>query len=230
MIGGGKRPPEAMKEFVLASGATKADLVIIPWASESLESAEIIRSELMSYGPGKVTVIPQYPFPKGEEANIMATIKAATGVFFTGGDQNQLMHVIAKNQLRDHFKEVFQKGVAFGGTSAGTAVMSEKMLTGNADLTVISPHSTELATGLGLLPSHVIVDQHFIVRQRFNRLAGLILEDRKTLGIGIDEGTALWVRDNKAEVIGPTQVIFFSSPKKKGLSLQILSHQDTFQF
>ena len=43
LIGGGKRPVEAMKTFVNIAGLEKADILIFPWASESIEAAESIK-------------------------------------------------------------------------------------------------------------------------------------------------------------------------------------------
>jgi cyanophycinase len=50
----------------------------------------------------------------------------------------------------------------------------------------------EVVPGLGFFPG-VIVDQHFIRRERLNRLLAAVLERPTLLGIGIDESTALEV-------------------------------------
>ncbi len=89
------------------------------------------------------------------------------------------------------------EGVVFGGTSAGAAVMSLRMITGEGDFTVIDGDQVEVRAGLGLLPG-VIVDQHFVKRQRENRLFGLVLKHPDERGVGIDEGTALLVDERAA--------------------------------
>ncbi len=68
----------------------------------------------------------------------------------------------------------YDAGTVFGGTSAGAAIMSSQMITGEGDFTVIDGKKVQTSLGLGLLPDDVIVDQHFIKRQRQNRLFGLI--------------------------------------------------------
>jgi len=50
----------------------------------------------------------------------------------------------------------------------------------------------EIVPGLGRLPE-AIVDQHFIRRERHNRLLSAVLERPSLLGVGIDESTALAV-------------------------------------
>jgi cyanophycinase len=72
---------------------------------------------------------------------------------------------------------------------------------------VLDGQKVEVRAGLGLLPG-VILDQHFIKRQRQNRLFGLVLDHPRLLGVGVDEGTALAVTDNRhAEVVGPGPVM-----------------------
>jgi cyanophycinase len=58
-----------------------------------------------------------------------------------------------------------------------------------------------IAPGLGLLPN-VIIDQHFAERGRIGRLIGAVSQNPRTLGIGIDENTAIVVRGDRFKVIG----------------------------
>jgi cyanophycinase len=134
-------------------------------------------------------------------------VRRATGIFFGGGDQGRIMDVLQDRELADALRDRYRQGVVFGGTSAGTAVMSNLMITGASDPTVVDGRSVEVRAGLGLLPG-VILDQHFLKRQRQNRLFGLVLDHPRLLGVGVDEGTALAVTDNRhAEVVGPGSVM-----------------------
>lgn len=229
LIGGGKRPIEAMKTFTDIAGKDKADILIIPWASESIESAELIKIEFAAHSKGTFKIIPHRLAPKDLE-KLTLQIEKCSGIFFTGGDQNILMSFIKDYQLTSLFKKKFQEGVIFGGTSAGTAIMSNPMLTGEGDLTVLNGTQIELAEGLGLLPSHVIVDQHFIVRQRFNRLAGLVLEKANITGLGVDENTAFLIQGRTGQVIGPTQVLVIEKTAQNKMALTLLGPSQTFQF
>jgi cyanophycinase len=80
------------------------------------------------------------------------------------------------------------------------------MITGEADLQGITPQATRLADGLGLW-SEVIVDQHFLKRQRFNRLFSAVLDHPDKIGVGIDEGTVVIVGPDDWEVIGAGKVL-----------------------
>jgi cyanophycinase len=52
-----------------------------------------------------------------------------------------------------------------------------------------------------------IVDQHFVRRQRFNRLISAVLDQPLLIGIGIDERTAVVVTGASFEVIGESNVL-----------------------
>jgi cyanophycinase len=108
------------------------------------------------------------------------------------------------------------------GTSAGVAVMSDKMITGkelkypeySPTFKTIEADNLELNTGLNLL-GNAVIDQHFLIRSRHNRLLTAILEYPDLIGIGIDEATALFIVNGVAEVIGESQVLVLKNPEKK---------------
>jgi cyanophycinase len=75
----------------------------------------------------------------------------------------------------------------------------------------IARRSIEIVPGFGLLPG-TIVDQHFIVRERHNRLLSVILERPSMLGVGIDESTALEVQpDGTWRVVGAGSVVIYDA-------------------
>ncbi len=228
LIGGGSRPEQAMKEFVQLAKGNESYILVIPWASESLESAEKIKLEFASHGAKKIDIIP-HDLSFEDLNQLQLKLKSCTGIFFTGGNQNNLMASIKKFNLTETFRAKFRQGTMIGGTSAGTAIMSDPMLSGEANLAVIDGAQVGLTQGLGLLPPKIIVDQHFIVRGRFNRLAGLILDGKGELGLAIDENTSLLLIDNKARVIGPSQVLIFTKSDKNSLNVRVQVPGTEFQ-
>ena len=117
------------------------------------------------------------------------TIEAADLIWMPGGDQNRLMAALQKADLVNAIRDRHRKGATVGGTSAGAAVQSGVMITGEAPLDTIRRGATVTADGLDLWPG-VIVDQHFVRRQRFQRLLAAVLDRPQLVGVGIDEGTA----------------------------------------
>ncbi|MNM55268.1 Cyanophycinase [compost metagenome] len=65
----------------------------------------------------------------------------------------------------------------------------------------------KMAPGFGFIKK-VIIDQHFAQRGRIGRLLAGIAQNPETLGIGIDEDTAIVVDKNEIKVIGNGAVYF----------------------
>ena len=74
----------------------------------------------------------------------------------------------------------------------------------DADLQRATVGATKTVPGLGLWPG-VIVDQHFLKRQRHSRLLSLGLEHPSLVGVGIDEDTAVVVSGSRFEVLGEVE-------------------------
>ncbi len=146
-------------------------------------------------------------------------LKKAKIIFLGGGDQERFMRIIKNTAVKHAIREARQNGALIAGTSAGASVMSEHMITGNALLDTVqastfkrlSKGNLELKEGLGLLDS-VIIDQHFVVRSRYNRMLSAIMEYPWYNCIGINESTAIVVDNGWATVMGESQVIVFSKP------------------
>ena len=74
-------------------------------------------------------------------------------------------------------------------------------------------NNIEFKRGLGLL-TNAVVDQHFIVRSRYNRLLSALASFPLLSCIGIDEETAIIVEGNKIKVTGNSQVIVMKNISK----------------
>ena len=152
--------------------------------------------------------------------SVVARIAAAGGIFFTGGIQERLMNRLDSTRSAAEILDLyFKKGGVIGGTSAGAAVMSRVMITGNELInrdttnifTTIRKNNVETKKGFGFLDK-VIIDQHFAARKRHNRLISLVLEHPELPGIGIDEDTAILVYpDGKARVYGAGPVLIYDA-------------------
>jgi cyanophycinase len=232
IVGGGERPPAALARFVAWAGGASARVLVVPWASaEPEESCESLIGEIKAHGPGEIACGPYAPLDdKGKASRLGAEARArfleqlgsASGVFFTGGDQARIMDVLADSELLAAVRKRHAAGVVFGGTSAGAAVMSLRMITGDGDFTVIDGDRVAVREGLGLVPG-VIVDQHFVKRQRENRLFGLVLKHPEERGVGIEEDTALLVTNGRrAEVVGKGPVLLVDAKGQDKLQITLL--------
>jgi cyanophycinase len=213
LIGGGEKPRAAMEKFVELAGGKNAPIVVIPTASEEADTEEYYTNLFKKdYGSTDVVVLPIKTVDDANRADLVAAAKRARGIFFGGGDQVRITKALLGTAVLEALREAWRNGAVVGGTSAGTACQSELMITGEGDFKVIRAGAVELIPGLGFLRSDVIVDQHFIARQRQNRLLTVLLEHPGHLGVAVDEDTAIWVRpDDTFEVIGASSVMVFDS-------------------
>ncbi|MFL5561622.1 MAG: cyanophycinase [Gemmatimonadaceae bacterium] len=143
---------------------------------------------------------------KREDAKSPQKIKIlddADAVFFTGGDQLKITSQLGDTPIFERVHEIFHAGGMIAGTSAGASVVCETMMVGgNDDGSHRLGHGARMAPGLGLFPG-VMVDQHFAERGRMSRLLGVVAQNPRILGIGIDENTAILVKGNRTfTVIG----------------------------
>ena len=228
VIGGGKRTPDVLTKIVEQSGGEKGKLLVVTWASGvPQESFDAFKKDVETVSKIELVKAPFRPLDEQTKVQFLQQLKDSTGVFFTGGDQNRVMEVLKDESLLKAIVEKYNGGTLFAGTSAGTAIMSKVMITGEADLKVIDGAKVETTNGIGLL-TEVIVDQHFIKRQRQNRLIGLVLKYPNLLGVGIDEDTALFVKDNKiGEVLGSSQIMIFDA-RKEPMRVFMLKKGDKF--
>lgn len=215
VIGGGDRTPDILQKIAVESGGDKGKLLVIPWAGGNQQDYfEAFKKDVESVSKIQFIKGVFRPLTEQTKAEFLQQLKEATGIYFTGGDQNRVMEVLQDKELLQAIQEKYKSGTFFSGSSAGTAIMSKIMITGEGDFKVVDGNKVETKEGLGLL-SEVIVDQHFIVRQRQNRLFSLVLKYPKQLGVGIDEDTALFVKDNRiGEVFGNSQIMIFDGRKE----------------
>jgi cyanophycinase len=203
IVGGGEQSDSLVQRFVdLAGGPGRARIVVVPMASsEPRETGEEKAEQLRGLG-AEVEVLVLSRKEALDSASI-GPVAEATGIWFTGGDQVPLARVLLGTPVLRAIQGRYRRGAVVGGTSAGAAIMGDSMLTGNQrrpdslgyygdSFPVIAAGVYEVVPGLGFLPG-VLVDQHFVVRERQNRLLSALLERPGLLGVGIDEGTALEV-------------------------------------
>jgi cyanophycinase len=228
IIGGGTRSEVIMKKFIELAGGVDSKIIIIPMASEdTIESANAQIEELSSkYNCKNVDYIFCSKKTADEPANF-AKLEGAKGIYFTGGDQVPLTRALLGTKLFDKMKEIYKNGGVIGGTSAGAAVMSKVMITGNELINkdtinifkIIKKGNVQTIEGFGFLKS-VIIDQHFIIRKRLNRLITVVLENPSLLGVGIDESTSIIVNpDDTFDVLGESLVVVCDARHSKNIKV-----------
>ena len=221
IIGGGDRSDALMKQVLAVAELSKKDyIVVLPMSSEEPDSSFIFFKTQMVKLTSNPIVMLNFSKETAQNKTLTDSVQKAKLIFISGGDQSRFMNVVQNTPIKTAIQKAYENGSTISGTSAGAAVMSEKMITGNQKLQKeysgtfdnIRYDNLETAEGLGLLKT-AIIDQHFLKRNRYNRLLSALVEFPTLTGIGIDEATAIIVRNNQIEVAGESEVIVIKNPK-----------------
>jgi cyanophycinase len=164
-----------------------------------------------------------------EQANdkkICDKLKQSKCIFFTGGDQLRITSILGGSLAYKIIQDIYSSGGAIMGTSAGASVMSSTMIVEGKDNQPARKCTTKMAPGLGFL-DNVIIDQHFDQRGRFGRLLCSVAENPGSLGIGIDEDTAIKVYpDMTFEVLGNNSVTIIDGKNLKSSNVSELAQEE----
>ena len=216
LIGGGEKPAEAMRKFVELAGGPQALIVAIPTGSKAPDAGSYyVKLFKEEHGCTNVVALEIKSKADAMRPDYAEIAGRAGGIFFGGGDQIRITNALLGTPVGRAITDAFARGAVIGGTSAGIACQSDPMITGEGDFKVIRANSVELWHGFGFFRG-VIVDQHFIARQRSNRLFSVILEHPDLLGVGVDEDTAVWIRpDDTLQVLGTSCVMVLDAKGAK---------------
>ena len=145
-----------------------------------------------------------------EQANsdeILARINSADVVMFTGGDQLRLTSILGGTRLHEALLEKYEnEDFLYAGTSAGAAAASENMIYQGLSHEALLKGEIKTTQGLGFIED-VIIDTHFVQRGRIGRLFQSVVNNPRTLGIGLGEDTGLYIYNGIMTTIGSGLVI-----------------------
>ena len=228
IMGGGPWHDEVQKRFVELSGGSKGTILVLPMASASRDSGKSSVEGWKELGGNARALVVNHD--EAMRADTAALFAGVTGIWFGGGDQSRLTAAIAGTPVEAAIRNRYLKtGAVVGGTSAGAAVMSRVMITGDERkfggsrppsdssqaFITIDRQNVVTAEGFGYV-DNAIIDQHFVRRRRHNRLMSLVLENPQLIGAGIDESTAIEVRpDGTWKVLGESVVIIYDARKAR---------------
>lgn len=218
IIGGGARPDAVMQEMMRLADLNDTDygLVFTQTSSEPDTSYFYLVKQLRQFTEHPLVMVNDSVF----RPSLVDSIRGASLIFITGGDQARFLKKVQAS-AQSAIVEAYQNGALIGGTSAGAALMSELMITGDQNLEAeYEPTYSWLRYGNGVytnglrLMNNVIIDQHFVARSRFNRIISALADTEYAFGVGIDESTALVVCADYCTVAGENQVMVFHRPEK----------------
>ncbi len=210
-------------QAVLEGRDGEGPVCVIPTASGSPETAMASAVEALDRHGGTGSALGVL-IVEGDSARVHdptsgTTLEACSGFWFTGGQQSRIVETFspggASTPALDAIRRRFEGGAVVAGTSAGAAIMSQRMISGGSSAEALQEgiRATDeddgvgIRDGLGFFPTGV-VDQHFLARGRIGRLIVAVVEDPAIeVGFGIDENTAMVVEGPRARVVGASGIV-----------------------
>jgi cyanophycinase len=196
LLGGGPTPAAIFSRTLDLSGGRAAIVAVLPqtYPNDSIGDAAV---ELWKKtGAREVFKLKLDDMDLGR-----AALDRTTLIWMPGGFQGLLMKTLAGTPIPDVIRRRFAEGATIGGASAGAAAMSTTMIADESTPdgeTAIGPRTME---GLGLWPA-AIVSPHFTERRRRGPLVAILRDHPGLIGVGIDEGTAIFMSNGRLEVAG----------------------------
>jgi cyanophycinase len=211
VAGGGDLGREIWGRFVDLAGGEQARIVVIPTAApdEEIPTGWRGSEELRAAGARDLTLLHTRDPLDANIESFIQPLREATGVWLPGGRTWRLAEAYLGTRVHEELFALLDRGGVIGGTSAGASIQASFLMRGDpaTNRTVFSP---AYAVGFGFLRD-VAVDQHLITRERQPDLWEVLTAHPELLGIGVDEGTALVVEGDLAEVIGVSEVLLYDA-------------------
>lgn len=181
-----------LKKFLKLAGGDRAEIVIVPVASDFPEfAADVYTQAFRNLGVANPRVLRATSRQDVVNADVDKLLDGVTGVFMSGGDQMRLVSLLGGTKLAEKLRHLVRTTeLVMAGSSAGAAAMSTSMIVRGEPSSHPHKNAVKLSPGLGFL-KNIIIDQHFSERGRISRLITAVSFNPYNLGIGIDENTAI---------------------------------------
>jgi cyanophycinase len=191
-----------LREFMRLGGGKHARVLVMTVATQlpvevGMEYVEVFRK----LGAADVRTFDVSHREAANTDSAVQFIQDATCIFFTGGDQMRITKLLGGTRVDAALHNALSQGIPLGGTSAGASMMSSTMIAEGEGETNPRIGVVDMAPGMEFLDG-VVIDQHFAQRGRLGRLVSAVAQYPHHLGLGIDEDTAVIVKDGAFRVIG----------------------------
>jgi cyanophycinase len=128
-VGGGTIDPAIITRTIELAGGSRAVAAVLPQASASPAAGDSGVAMWLKAGAREA-----FKVDFADRAAAREALGRATLIWIPGGQQSRFMNAIANTGLDEVIRSRRNAGVVVAGTSAGAAVMSSVMITGDADL------------------------------------------------------------------------------------------------
>ena len=220
IVGGGRLEGTGIMEtFINRAGGPDAKIVVVPtnagnkdakgnWAV--YQEQEIIQP-WVKLGATNVHMLHTHDPKVADTEEFAKTLRDARAVWFNGGRQWNCVDSYMNTLTYREFHNVLARGGVIGGSSAGATIQGEYLARGAvAGPDIMMTPEPEHQSGFKFLRKSAI-DQHINTRNRWDDLQPVMKKYPAMLGIGLSEGTAIVVDQDRFEVMGKWKVAIWDN-------------------
>jgi cyanophycinase len=246
IIVGGGQTDSCLKYFIELAGGIDQPIVFVPTADSLRIPAELIfdrinkiktgvrnvpgeflvdYGKMIKLGAKNVTVLHTNDRNVANSDSFIKPLKTAKGLWFGGGRQWRLVDAYKGTKTEEMFLSVLERGGVIGGTSAGASIQGSFLVRGDTKTNQVMMGDHQ--QGFGYI-KNIAIDQHFLARNRHFDMYEILKNRPELLGIGIDESTAVIVRGDIFEIMGPGYVAIYDKSfwSREGSELKKLPDND----
>jgi cyanophycinase len=215
IVGGGSMDGTGiMEKFIELAGGPEAKFVVVPTAGGNKDRDGAVRqykeddvvASWLKRGVKHVRMLHTHDPKVADTEEFAKVLRDATGVWFNGGRQWNIVDSYANTLTYREFHKVLERGGVIGGSSAGATIQGEYLVRGDTSgpnvMMTAEPNHQEAFKFL----RKTAIDQHLNTRNRWDDLIPVIEKYPNLLGIGLSEGTAILVTGDQFEVMGKWKV------------------------
>jgi cyanophycinase len=211
IIGGGPtKDTGIIEKFIALAGGKDAKFVIVPTAggnqtkdgkTKSYKEETVIAS-WTKRGLTQVKMLHTADPKIADTEEFVRPLREANAVWFDGGRQWNIVDSYMNTLAYKEFHKVLERGGVIAGSSAGATIQGDYLVRGDTSgpniMMTKEPNHQKAFNFL----RKVAIDQHINTRNRWDDLIDVIKKKPELLGIGLSEGTAIFVKGDRFEVMG----------------------------
>jgi cyanophycinase len=215
IIGGGSTANTGIVEkFIDLAGGRDAKFVIVPTAGGNKSAGgqikvykeETVVASWKKRGLTNVRMLHTHDPKVADTEEFVQPLKEANAVWFDGGRQWNIVDSYMNTLTYKEFHKVLERGGVIAGKSAGATIQGDYLVRGDTSgPQIMMTSEKDHQHGFNFLRKSAI-DQHINTRMRWDDLIPVIKKYPDLLGIGLSEGTAIFVKGDSFEVMGAWKV------------------------
>ena len=220
IVGGGNlNGTGIMETFINRAGGPAAKIIVIPTAGGNKDQKgnwivykeELIIAPWVKLGATNVHMLHTHDRMEADTEEFAKTLRDANAVWFNGGRQWNCVDSYMNTLTYHEFHNVLARGGVIGGSSAGATIQGDYLVRGAvAGAEIMMTPEAEHEHGFQFLRKSAI-DQHINTRNRWDDLLPVTKKYPTFLGIGLSEGTAIVVNQDRFEVMGKWKVAIWDN-------------------